>query len=121
MKPEAPIFTASIPVRQMLELLIPAAAYTAMATGGVMAEMMYRDALRRALDEEMRRDPLVFLMGETIAERGGSYKVTEGLFAKYGPKRVRDTPISEQAILGGTKPDGTSNIHLISATVVKGG
>ena len=51
-----------------------------------MAEMMYREALRRALDEEMQRDPLVFLMGETIAERGGSYKVTEGLLKKYGPR-----------------------------------
>ena len=44
-----------------------------------MAEIMYREALNRALFEEMRRDPLVFLMGEGIAERGGSYKVTEGL------------------------------------------
>ena len=65
-----------------------------------MAEMMYRDALRRALDEEMRRDPLVFLMGETIAERGGSYKVTEGLLAAYGPRRVVDTPIAEASFTG---------------------
>jgi pyruvate dehydrogenase E1 component beta subunit len=65
-----------------------------------MAEMMYRDALRRALDEEMRRDPLVFLMGETIAERGGSYKVTEGLLAAYGPRRVIDTPIAEASFTG---------------------
>jgi pyruvate dehydrogenase E1 component beta subunit len=65
-----------------------------------MAEMMYRDALRRALDEEMARDPLVFLMGETIAERGGSYKVTEGLLAKYGPRRVIDTPIAEASFTG---------------------
>jgi len=65
-----------------------------------MAEMMYRDALRRALDEEMRRDPLVFLMGETIAERGGSYKVTEGLLATYGPRRVVDTPIAEASFTG---------------------
>jgi pyruvate dehydrogenase E1 component beta subunit len=65
-----------------------------------MTEMMYRDALRRALDEEMRRDPLVFLMGETIAERGGSYKVTEGLLATYGPRRVIDTPIAEASFTG---------------------
>jgi len=65
-----------------------------------MAEMMYRDALRRALDEEMRRDPLVFLMGETIAERGGSYKVTDGLLAAYGPRRVIDTPIAEASFTG---------------------
>jgi pyruvate dehydrogenase E1 component beta subunit len=65
-----------------------------------MIEMMYREALRRALDEEMRRDPLVFLMGETIAERGGSYKVTEGLWRKYGPGRVIDTPIAEASFTG---------------------
>jgi pyruvate/2-oxoglutarate/acetoin dehydrogenase E1 component len=57
-----------------------------------MTTIMYREALRRALDEEMQRDPLVFIMGETIAERGGSYKVTEGLVKKYGPRRVVDTP-----------------------------
>jgi pyruvate dehydrogenase E1 component beta subunit len=65
-----------------------------------MIEMMYREALRRALDEEMQRDPLVFLMGETIAERGGSYKVTEGLWQKYGPGRVIDTPIAEASFTG---------------------
>ena len=65
-----------------------------------MGEMMYRDALRRALDEEMQRDPLVFLMGETIAERGGSYKVTEGLLAKHGARRVIDTPIAEASFTG---------------------
>ena len=65
-----------------------------------MAEMMDREALRRALDEEMQRDPLVFLMGETIAERGGSYKVTEGLLKKYGPRRVIDTPIAEASFTG---------------------
>jgi pyruvate dehydrogenase E1 component beta subunit len=65
-----------------------------------MAEMMYREALRRALDEEMQRDPLVFLVGETIAERGGSYKVTEGLLTKYGPGRVIDTPIAEASFTG---------------------
>ncbi len=65
-----------------------------------MIEMMYRDALRRAIDEEMQRDPLVFLMGETIAERGGSYKVTEGLWQKYGPQRVIDTPIAEASFTG---------------------
>jgi pyruvate dehydrogenase E1 component beta subunit len=65
-----------------------------------MIEMMYREALRRALDEEMQRDPLIFLMGETIAERGGSYKVTEGLWQKYGPGRVIDTPIAEASFTG---------------------
>jgi pyruvate/2-oxoglutarate/acetoin dehydrogenase E1 component len=65
-----------------------------------MPEMMYREALRRALDEEMERDALVFLMGETIAERGGSYKVTEGLLKKFGPRRVIDTPIAEASFTG---------------------
>jgi pyruvate dehydrogenase E1 component beta subunit len=65
-----------------------------------MRELMYREALREALDEEMARDPTVFIIGEGIAERGGSYKVTEGLLAKYGPKRVRDTPIAEAGMIG---------------------
>jgi pyruvate dehydrogenase E1 component beta subunit len=65
-----------------------------------MSDMMYREALRRALDEEMQRDELVFLMGETIAERGGSYKVTEGLLKKFGPRRVIDTPIAEASFTG---------------------
>lgn len=63
-------------------------------------ELMYREALREAIDEEMARNPLVFIIGEGIAERGGSYKVTEGLLAKYGAKRVRDTPIAEAGMIG---------------------
>lgn len=65
-----------------------------------MREIMYREALREALDEEMQRNPTVFIIGEGIAERGGSYKVTEGLLAKYGPKRIRDTPIAEAGMIG---------------------
>jgi pyruvate dehydrogenase E1 component beta subunit len=65
-----------------------------------MRELMYREALREAIDEEMARSPEVFIIGEGIAERGGSYKVTEGLLAKYGPKRVRDTPIAEAGMIG---------------------
>jgi pyruvate/2-oxoglutarate/acetoin dehydrogenase E1 component len=65
-----------------------------------MAELMYREALNLALFEEMRRDPLVFTMGEGIAERGGSYKVTEGLVKEFGPARVVDTPISEASFTG---------------------
>lgn len=63
-------------------------------------EMMYREALREAIDEEMAANDLVFIIGEGIAERGGSYKVTEGLLAKYGSKRVRDTPIAEAGMIG---------------------
>ena len=65
-----------------------------------MAEMTYREALRRALDEELARDPNVFLMGEEIGRFEGSYKVTAGLWAKYGGKRVRETPISEEGFVG---------------------
>jgi pyruvate dehydrogenase E1 component beta subunit len=61
---------------------------------------MYRDALRQALFEEMKKDPTVFIMGEGIGERGGSYKVTEGLLAEFGPGRVMDTPLSEPAFTG---------------------
>lgn len=65
-----------------------------------MAEMMYRDALNRALFEEMRRDPFVFVMGENIGWRGGSYKVTEGLMDEFGSERVIDTPIAEASFTG---------------------
>jgi len=67
-----------------------------------MAErtLKYREALREALDEEMALNPEVFIIGEGIAERGGSYKVTEGLLAKYGAGRVRDTPIAEAGMIG---------------------
>lgn len=62
--------------------------------------IMYRDALREALAEEMRRDSTVFVMGEGIAERGGSYKVTVGLLDEFGPKRVIDTPLAEASFTG---------------------
>ena len=56
-----------------------------------MAKIKYRDALRKAIREEMERDPLVFCMGEGIAERGGSYKVTDQLYKKFGLERIIDT------------------------------
>jgi pyruvate dehydrogenase E1 component beta subunit len=62
--------------------------------------MRYRDALRAALSEEMERDDRVFVMGEGIAERGGSFKVTEGLLARFGPRRVIDTPLAEAGFVG---------------------
>jgi pyruvate dehydrogenase E1 component beta subunit len=66
-----------------------------------MAKMTYRDALREALREEMRRDPSVFLLGEDIGRYwGGAFKVTDGLAEEFGDERVRDTPISESAIVG---------------------
>lgn len=60
----------------------------------------YREAVVRALDEEMARDPDVIFFGEDVGKAGGVFKVTPGLFEKYGPVRVRDTPISENAIIG---------------------
>jgi pyruvate/2-oxoglutarate/acetoin dehydrogenase E1 component len=65
-----------------------------------MTKMKYRDALRAALFEEMTDDPSVFCVGEGIGERGGSYKVTDGLIAEFGPGRVRDTPLSEAGFVG---------------------
>ena len=65
-----------------------------------MPIIKYRDALRLALREEMLRDPLVFLMGEGIAERGGSYKVTDQLYQEFGLQRVIDTPLSEASFVG---------------------
>ena len=62
--------------------------------------MMYREALNEALREEMRQDERVFCMGEGIAEKGGSYKVTLGLLEEFGPRRVIDTPIAEASFTG---------------------
>ena len=65
-----------------------------------MAELTYRDAVARGIAQEMARDPDVIFFGEDIAKAGGVFKATVGLYEQFGPKRVRDTPISEQAILG---------------------
>jgi pyruvate/2-oxoglutarate/acetoin dehydrogenase E1 component len=65
-----------------------------------MAELRYREALGQALREELRRDERVVLMGEDIGVFGGAFKVTDGLLEEFGEKRVRDTPISENTIVG---------------------
>ncbi len=65
-----------------------------------MAELTYREAVARAIAQEMERDPLVLFIGEDVAAAGGVFKTTEGLQERFGPDRVRDTPISEQAIIG---------------------
>ena len=65
-----------------------------------MSEMTYRDALNLALKEEMRRDPSVVTWGEDVALYEGSFKVTRGLLAEFGEERVKDTPISENTIVG---------------------
>ncbi len=65
-----------------------------------MPELSYREAVRDALSRAMREDDDVFIMGEDIAEMGGSMAVTQGMLAEFGPERVRNTPISEMAIVG---------------------
>ena len=65
-----------------------------------MAELTYRDAVARGIAQEMSRDPDVVFLGEDIAKPGGAFKASVGLLEEFGPLRVRDTPISEQAILG---------------------
>ena len=65
-----------------------------------MPELTYRDAVIRGIAQEMSRDPDVVFLGEDVAKAGGVFKATVGLYEQFGPLRVRDTPISEQAILG---------------------
>jgi pyruvate dehydrogenase E1 component beta subunit len=65
-----------------------------------VAELTDREAVARAIAQEMEHDPTVYFIGEDIAAAGGVFKTTEGLLDRFGPDRVRDTPISEQAIIG---------------------
>ena len=65
-----------------------------------MTTMTYRDAIRSAMREAMRKDPRVFLMGEDVGGYGGAFKVSHGLLEEFGPERVRDTPLSENTFLG---------------------
>ena len=77
-----------------------------------MSAITYREALRQALDEALEKDERVFLMGEDVGKYGGTYAVSKGMLEKYGPERVRDTPLSELgftgagigAALGGLRP-----------------
>ena len=63
-------------------------------------ELTYAEAIREALDIALERDPRVFLFGEDVGLYGGAFGVSDGLFQKYGPERVIDTPISEAGIAG---------------------
>src|SRR5579863_915435 len=65
-----------------------------------MRTITYREAIREAIAEEMRRDERVYIMGEDIAGYGGTYGVSKGLFEEFGEKRVRDTPLAEEVIAG---------------------
>jgi len=79
-----------------------------------MVQMTYREAIRQALREEMQSDERVFLIGEDIAEFGGSLKVTLGLLDEFGPKRVRNTPISEMAVLGAAVGSAATGLRPIA-------
>jgi pyruvate dehydrogenase E1 component beta subunit len=72
----------------------------AIPAGTNLVSTTVREALRDAMAEEMRKDPRVFVMGEEVAEYQGAYKVTQGLLAEFGPKRVIDTPITEYGFAG---------------------
>ncbi len=89
-----------------------------------MPVITYREALRQAIQEEMRADPKVWILGQNIAAYGGTYAVTKGLFEEFGPERVRDAPIEEAGIvglatgsaMGGTRP--IAEIMSINFTLV---
>lgn len=89
-----------------------------------MPVITYREALRQAIQEEMRADPKVWILGQNIAGYGGTYAVTKGLFEEFGADRVRDTPIAEAGIIGlatgsamgGTRP--IAEIMSINFTLV---
>jgi pyruvate dehydrogenase E1 component beta subunit len=65
-----------------------------------MRQIQFREALREAMNEEMRRDPSIFLMGEEVAEYNGAYKVSQGMLEEFGPERIIDTPIAELGFTG---------------------
>jgi 2-oxoisovalerate dehydrogenase E1 component beta subunit len=65
-----------------------------------MAEMTLIDAVRQGLDEELARDERVFITGEDVGKRGGVFRATQGLYDKYGPERVIDSPLAELSIVG---------------------
>ncbi len=65
-----------------------------------MVEKLYREAVVDAIDEEMARDSSIFVVGEGIGPRGGNFATTVGLYEKYGPMRLRDTPITERGFVG---------------------
>ena len=65
-----------------------------------MKEVQFREALREAMQEEMRADDNIFLMGEEVAEYNGAYKVSQGMLDEFGPKRIIDTPIAELGFAG---------------------
>jgi pyruvate dehydrogenase E1 component subunit beta len=89
---KTPIVVSAPPVPTVNDAELP--------EGTAMISMTVREALRDAMAEEMRRDELVFLMGEEVAEYDGAYKVSQGLLEEFGAKRVIDTPITEHGFAG---------------------
>ena len=79
-----------------------------------MAELSYREAVAYGIAQEMRRDPRLVMLGEDIASAGGVFKTTVGLLDEFGPERIRDTPISEQAILGAAMGAAMTGIPVIA-------
>jgi acetoin:2,6-dichlorophenolindophenol oxidoreductase subunit beta len=79
-----------------------------------MAELSYRDAVAYGIAQEMRRDPALVMLGEDIAAAGGVFKTTVGLIDEFGPDRIRDTPISEQAILGAAMGAAMTGVPVIA-------
>ena len=79
-----------------------------------MAELSYREAVARGIAQEMRRDPALVMLGEDIASAGGVFKTTVGLLEEFGPDRIRDTPISEQAIVGAAMGAAMTGIPVIA-------
>jgi pyruvate dehydrogenase E1 component beta subunit len=79
-----------------------------------MAELSYREAVAHGIAQEMRRDPNLVMLGEDIAAAGGVFKTTVGLIDEFGPDRVRDTPISEQAILGAAMGASMTGVPVIA-------
>ncbi len=79
-----------------------------------MAQLTYRNAVAHGIAQEMRRDPNLVMLGEDIAGAGGVFKTTVGLLDEFGPDRVRDTPISEQAILGAAMGAAMTGVPVIA-------
>jgi len=77
-------------------------------------QITYREAIREALQEEMRRDPAIFILGEDVAEYGGAFKVTAGMLEEFGPTRVLDTPLSESAIVGAAVGAALMGMHPVA-------
>ena len=79
-----------------------------------MAELSYRDAVAHGIAQEMRRDPSLVMLGEDLAAAGGVFKTTVGLLDEFGPDRIYDTPISEQAILGAAMGAAMTGVPVIA-------